>query len=87
MPETSRKICEDLFLFSSSGDQLKKNFKDLFRLKKIFEDFFFEEHLLLCPWPWPQEGLFLALALEFFCVLGLEPCILDSTSDYYYSVY
>ena len=27
-----------------------------------------------CPWPWPQI---------FFCVLGhgLEPCVLDSTSD------
>ena len=40
MPETSRKICEDLFLFSSSGDQLKKNFEDLFCLKNFFEDFF-----------------------------------------------
>ena len=34
--------------------------------------------------PWPQEGLFseelfLALASNFFCVLGLEPCVLDST--------
>ena len=25
-----------------------------------------------CPWPWPRI---------FFCVLGLEPCVLDSTSD------
>ena len=24
-----------------------------------------------CPWPWPRI---------FFCVLGLEPCVLDSTS-------
>ena len=24
----------------------------------------------------------LALASDFFCVLGLEPCVLDSTSDY-----
>ena len=36
--------------------------------------------------PWPQEGLSseklsLALASDFFCVLGLglEPCVLDST--------
>ena len=29
--------------------------------------------------PWPQEGL--SLASKFFCVLGLESCILDSTSD------
>ena len=29
-----------------------------------------------CPWPWPRI---------FFCVLGLglEPCVLDSTSDVY----
>ena len=38
--------------------------------------------------PWPREGLSLerlslALASDFFCVLGLglEPCVLDSTSD------
>ena len=37
--------------------------------------------------PWPREGLSserlsLALASDFFCVLGLglEPCVLDSTS-------
>ena len=35
--------------------------------------------------PWPQEGLSserLSLASDFFCVLGvgLEPCVLDSTS-------
>ena len=29
-PETSRKICEDLFLFSSIGDRRKKIFKTLF---------------------------------------------------------
>ena len=30
-----------------------------------------------CPWPWPRI---------FFCVLrlGLEPCVLDSTSDKYF---
>ena len=40
-----------------------------------------------CPWPregLSSEGLSLALALasDFFCVLGLglEPCVLDSTS-------
>ena len=35
--------------------------------------------------PWPREGLSseelsLALASDFFCVLGHEPCVLDSTS-------
>ena len=38
-----------------------------------------------CPWPWeclPSERLSLALASDFFCVLGLglKPCVLDSTS-------
>ena len=64
------------------------------RLKKNFEDLSFGKHLRLCPcsralassilvfglervclrkgcfWPWPR----------IFCVLGLRPCILDSTS-------
>ena len=49
----------------------------------------------LCPWPWPRAFLSLAsrgsvlekavlgLGLGFFCVLGLglEACVLDSTSD------
>ena len=49
------------------------------------------------PWPWPRELLSLAsrgsvlgkavlgLGLGFFCVLvlGLEPCVLDSTSGKY----
>ena len=64
-------------------------------LKTFFEDLFFREHLWLCPWslalassipvlglgrfcprkgcPWPWPRI-------FFCVLGLEPCVLDSTS-------
>ena len=64
------------------------------RLKKIFEDLFFLENACACvlgPWPWPRAFLSLAsggsvhgkavLGLGFFCVLGLEPCVLDSTSD------
>ena len=40
---------------------------------------------LSCPWPrecLSSERLSLALASDFFCVLGLdlEPCVLDSTS-------
>ena len=53
------------------------------RLKNICEDLFFfffsGEHL--CPWPrecLPSKRL--SLASDFFCVLGLEPCVLDSTS-------
>ena len=59
---------------------------------KIF--FFFGEHLrfvslvlgLEHSCPWPRECLSserLSLASDFFCVLGLEPCVLDSTSDYW----
>ena len=36
-----------------------------------------------CPWPrecLSSERLSLALATDFFCGLGLEPCVLDSTS-------
>ena len=42
-----------------------------------------------CPWPrecLSSERLSLALASDFFCVLGLEPCVLDSTSANYYSI-
>ena len=40
-----------------------------------------------CPWPQKvlsSERLFLALASDFFCALGLdlEPCVLDSTSGF-----
>ena len=83
--ETSRKICEDLFLFCSSEDHLKKNFRRPFLREKNFDDLFFMENTCVCvfgPRPCPREGLSLALASEFFCVfgLGLEPHFLDSTS-------
>ena len=53
---------------------------------------------VLGPWPWPRAFLSLAsrvsvlgkavlgLSLGFFCVLGLglEHCVLDSTSDIYF---
>ena len=62
---------------------------------KIFvKTFFFWRALSLglehsCPWPrecLSSERLSLALASDFFCVLGLglEPCVLYSTSDYDY---
>ena len=64
------------------------------RLKNFCEDlffFFFWRALALCVLgPWPRAFLSLAsrvsvlgkavLGLGFFCVLGLEPCVLDSTS-------
>ena len=65
-PETLRKICKNFFFwFPQIEIARKKIFEDLFCLKKIFEDlFFFGEHLRLCPWPWPREGL--SLASKFF---------------------
>ena len=65
---------------------------------KTFFVFCFGEHLppvslvlglgLEHSFPWPRvglssEGLSLVLASEFFCVLGLEPCVLNSTSGNY----
>ena len=78
------------------GDRLKNFSEDLFffwdRLK-IFCDLF-GEHLRLCPWPWAFLSLASrvsvlgkgVLGLGFFCVLGLEPCVLDSTSGLYSGV-
>ena len=81
------------FFFFFFGDRLKNFCEDLFF-------FYFGEHLRFvslvlglglehsCPWPrecLSSERLSLALASDFFCVLGLglglEPCVLDSTSD------
>ena len=44
---------------------------------------FFLESTCACvlgPWPWPRAFLFLASRVS---VLGLEPCVLDSTSANY----
>ena len=70
------------------------------RLKNFFEDLFFWRMLAAvslvhglehcCPWPrevLSSERLSLALASDFFCVLGLEPCVLDSTSGYCNAIY
>ena len=78
------KSAKTIFLVSSSRDRLKKIFKDLFRLKKNFEDFFlrspeekfwrpffFFENTCVCVLgPWPREGLF--LASKFFVSLALS---------------
>ena len=63
---------------------------------KTFLKTFFLENTCGCvlgPWPWAFLSLasrgsvlgkaVLGLGLEFFCVLGLEPCVLDSTSVKY----
>ena len=85
--ETSRNICEDLFCFPG-----------LKIAGKILLKTFFLENTCLCvlsPWFWHRALLSLAsrgsvigravLGFEFFCVLGLEPCVLDSTSDQLHS--
>ena len=83
-PETLRKICEDLFLVSSSRYRLKKTFEDLFCLKKIFEDLFFWRTLAsvslgfglglgrVCPWP---RIFFVSLALASSLVSSTPPLI------------
>ena len=69
--------------------------EDLFFCEDIFFFFFWRALALVslvlglglehsCPWPrecLSSESLSLALASDFFCVLGLEPYVLDSTSD------
>ena len=74
----------------------KNNFFSSRDLKNFCEDLFFLESTCACvlgPWPWPRAYLSLAsrvsvlgkavlgIGLGFFCVFGLEPCVLDSTSD------
>ena len=75
-PETSQKICEDLFLLSSRGNRLKKKFWRPFSPEKVFwkpcfwdrlkiflKTFLFLENTCACvlrPWPWPRESLSLA---------------------------
>ena len=62
----------------------EKNFEDLFLGGRTLAPVSLVlglEHT--CPWPrevLSLERLSLALASDFFCVLGLEPCVLDSTS-------
>ena len=97
-----KNFCEDLFFsffFFFFGDRLKNFCEDLF----FFFFFFWRALALVslvlglglehsCPRPrecLSSERLSLALALasDFFCVLGLglglEPCVLDSTSAGY----
>ena len=75
--KNARNLGENLqtfFWVPSRRDRLKKN---------VWRPFFFENTrvCVLGFWPWPREGL--SLASKFFCVLGLEPCVLDSTSANY----
>ena len=82
-----RRSPEKNFFF---WDRLKKkNFEDLFFTWRTVGPVSF-----LGPWPWPQAFLslttiglsvlgraVLGLGLGFFCVLDLEPWVLDSTSE------
>ena len=88
---SSTALFVELFKFCRSPEK----FETIFfgdRLKKNFEDLFFWIALALVPLvlglkhfcSWPRKGLSsegLSLASNFFGVLGLEPCVLDSTSD------
>ena len=91
-----KNFCEDLFFFFFFffGDRLKNFCEDLFFF--FFGEHLRFVSLVLglglehsCPWPreclsLERLSLALALASDFFCVLGLglglEPCVLDSTS-------
>ena len=88
--EIAWKIFVKTFFF---GDRLKNFCEDLFfffwRALALVSLVLGHGHEHSCPWPrecLSSERLSLALALasDFFCVLGLslEPCVLDSTSAY-----
>ena len=87
--EIAWKIFVKTFFFFGFADRLKNFCKDLFfwRALALVSLVVGLEHS--CPWPrecLSSERLSLALASDFFCVLslGLEPCVLDSTSDNWY---
>ena len=68
-PETSRKICEDLFLFSSRGDRLKKKFF-FFAWKKNFKTFYCDrlKEFLKTFFLWRTlASVSLVLGLKRFC--------------------
>ena len=80
--EIARKIFVKTFFFWRS----KKKFLLFWRALALVSLVLGLEHS--CPWPREclsseRLSLVLALASVFFCVLGLglEPCVLDSTSD------
>ena len=84
-------FCEDLFFCFFFGDRLKKFCEDFFLFFFFWRALALVSLVLglgrehSCPWPrecLSSERLSLALASDFFCVLclGLEPCVLDSTS-------
>ena len=55
--------------------------------KNSFGDFFSDNTCALCPWSLAlasRGSVFekSSLASDFFCILGLEGCVLDSTSAY-----
>ena len=71
--DRQKNFCEDLFFYFYFGEHL--------RFVSLVVGLGLEHS---CPWPrecLSSERLSLALASDFFCVLGLEPCVLDSTSE------
>ena len=78
-------FCEDLFFFWRSPE--KFFCEDLFFWRALALVSLVLGLGLEHSCPWPRECLFserlslaLTLASDFFCILGLEPCVLDSTS-------
>ena len=90
----AKNLHRPFFWFPQVEIAWKKIFKDFFAWKKLLKayfflrspeenfwrPFFFLENTCVCVLsPCLREGL--SLASKFFCVLGLGPCVLDSTSD------
>ena len=72
-------FCEDLFFFR----RIWRNKKKIGNLESTCACVLGLGLEHSCPWPrecLSSERLSLALASDFFCVLGLELCVLDSTS-------
>ena len=75
--ERLKNFLENVFLWKSPEKFLWR----LFFLESTCACGLGLEHF--CPWPrecLSSERLSLALASDFFCVLGLEPCVLNFTS-------
>ena len=83
MPETSRKICEDLFLFSSFRDRLKNFFEDLFfeiAGKFFLKILFFLENTCACVHgPWLAKNISVLGLGCFFVSLALASSLVSST--------
>ena len=84
--ERLKNFLENVFLWRSPEKFLLRPFFFGDRLKNFCEDVFLESTCacVLGPWPWPRAFLSLASRVSVLgkavLGLGLEPCVLDSTS-------